>query len=204
MKAWKRMLLIAAVGAFAAVSAACSGESAPVEGTGGDESLPAYICERFIESMGVSKALTDYVDEKTPGASDEWFSQFPHVDPEGTRDPYDCNSIVFIQEMGLTREEVEKINGQAQGLLFTTKELDAIFSGDEKQLNEVFASPLAILVDGYLYSPEWVATHTPEDYRTVGITRAMLEEKLPLWESTFSGERLEGLRTSVNAFLEES
>ena len=129
MKAWKRMLLIAVVGAFAAVSAACSGESAPVEGTGGDESLPAYICERFIESMGVSKALTDYVDEKTPGASDEWFSQFPHVDPEGTRDPYDCNSIVFIQEMGLTREEVEKINGQAQGLLFTTKELDAIFSG---------------------------------------------------------------------------
>ena len=204
MKAWKRMLLIAVVGAFAAVSAACSGESAPVEGTGGDESRPVYVYTRITDGSGVDKSLVDYVDEKTPGASDEWFSQFPHVDPEGTREVRDCNSIVFIQEMGLTREEVEKINGQAQGLLFTTKELDAIFSGDEKQLNVVFASPLAILVDGYLYSPEWVATHTPEDYRTVGITRAMLEEKLPLWESTFSGERLEGLQASVNAFLEES
>lgn len=203
MKAWKRMLLIAAIGAFAVLSAACSGESTPVEGTGGDESLPAYICERFIESMGVSKALTDYVDERTPGTSDEWFSQFPHVNPAGTRDPYDCNSIVFIREMGLTREEVEQINAKARYLLFTSKEIDAIFSGDEKQLNEVFASPLAVLADGYLYSPEWVATHTPEDYRTVGITRAMLEEKLPMWEATFSGERLEGLQASVNAFLEK-
>lgn len=203
MKAWKRMLLIAAIGAFAVVSAACSGESAPVEGTGGDESRPVYVYTRITDGSGVDKSLVDYVDERTPGASDEWFSQFPHVNPAGMRDLCDCSSIVFIQEMGLTREEVEQINAKARYLLFTTKEIDAIFSGDEKQLNEVFASPQAVLADGYLYSPEWVATHTPEDYRTVGITRAMLEEKLPMWEATFSGERLEGLQASVNAFLEK-
>ena len=53
----------------------------------------------------------------------------------------------------------------------TDEQVDAIYSGDQKQINKAFCGSLALIgpEDGELYSIYWLADHTPEEYVAAGL-----------------------------------
>ena len=50
--------------------------------------------------------------------------------------------------------------------MYSSEMIDAIYSGDQKQINEAFCGELAFVndADGELYSIYWLAEHSAEDY----------------------------------------
>ena len=51
------------------------------------------------------------------------------------------------------------------------EQIDAIYSGDQKQINKAFCGPLALVgpEDGELYSIYWLADHNADDYLAAGL-----------------------------------
>lgn len=62
--------------------------------------------------------------------------------------------------------------------LFTDKEIEAIYSGNRSLINISFVNSSSILVGDVIYSVNWLATHTNEDYKVQGISDEMVKELL--------------------------
>lgn len=137
-------------------------------GTGGI--APDFsIDERY---HSISSALIDYVGDE---AYAEWqqvrqknftilefieYFKIPKdvftelVRPELT--PEFCES--FAPE--LTLSEIQDMLG------YSFSEIDALYSGDQEQINRAFCGPLAFVndADGEIYSIDWLVEHTPQEY----------------------------------------
>ena len=61
---------------------------------------------------------------------------------------------------------------------YTQEMADALYSNDQNKINEVFVSPYAIFKNGEIYTPEWLDTHTLEEFNEVGITLEDIVNKI--------------------------
>ncbi len=105
----------------------------------------------------------------------------------------------FLETLGMTREEYYAEFG------YTDAQIDALYSGDQRALNEAFCGKLALFnqSDGALYSIDWLAEHTAEDYLAAGFP---LEEADAILERAALPEN--GMRTgqieAIAPVLEEA
>lgn len=79
-----------------------------------------------------------------------------------------------MDNIGMTREEyLEKVG-------YTDAQVDAIYSGDQSQINEAFCGDLAYYnpSDGQLYSIYWLSDHTAADYQAAGVPVSEVERIL--------------------------
>ena len=61
---------------------------------------------------------------------------------------------------------------------FSQEMVDALYSNDETRIKEAFVSPYAIFKNGEIYTPEWLDTHTLEEFNEVGITLEDIVNKI--------------------------
>jgi hypothetical protein len=89
-----------------------------------------------------------------------------------------------------------------RGNYFTDEEIDIILSLDEARILEHFASEYVLLHDGRGFTPAWIYWHSTEDYKTVGITPEMLEERLELYsEFNFTLEATLAFEEKLSEFM---
>ena len=60
----------------------------------------------------------------------------------------------------------------------TQERVDALYSKDRSKIKEAFVSPYAIFKNGEIYTPEWLDTHTLEEFNEVGITLEDIVNKI--------------------------
>ena len=71
----------------------------------------------------------------------------------------------YFERTGLTPEEVFGVT------ILSDEQIDAIYSGDEAQIENAFSGWLAVEADdGNRYSLLWLEKHSPEDYLEAGIS----------------------------------
>lgn len=127
----------------------------------------------------VSGELLRLADED---AFDDWLEGVP-----GER----MNIYAFIRDFQIPREDFERTIQQVtaglpederQGYLeeygYTGRQIDALYSGDQAAVDRAFCGPLAFYheTDGELYSIDWLAEHTAEDYLAAELPLIEVEE----------------------------
>ena len=133
--------------------------------------VPAFLVEENIEN-------SDF---------DKWSEQFEHVNPKGTIDGFECNILNFIKEFKIPEKAFE-------GSHFTNEQVEALYCSDEKEqvdlLFAAFPNKYAFLHNHKVYTPEWLDTHTAEDYEKEGIPTEKIEKAVESWGKTF-GEKVQ-------------
>ena len=111
-----------------------------------------------------------------------------------TRDHLTEENLALI---GLTREQYYEQIG------YTDAQIDAIYSGDQKQINAAFCGELAFVneADGELYSIYWLADHSAEDYVAAGLPQGEIERIL---ERASQYSYYDTLAASAKAALDEA
>lgn len=144
-----------------------------LEGTGGDQYANYYLpCNFILDDIPVELMnLRDSV-EVTKWLKKDKLSTRPTV-PSSIKDY--VNIYSFITDFNISREEAETaleyyLNTPEEFVHIEYRDLDIIYSGDIELITKTYASEYSIVVGDKIYSPEWVYTHSAEDYKTAGIT----------------------------------
>lgn len=122
---------------------------------------------------------------------------------QGSRPVYEDNVYNFIHELGISKEDFLRYNALSEPFRYTEEEVALLYSGDEAKVKEYFCADTAIFAGGEVYNAEWIARHTPEDYKHAGITPQMLAQKEPLWGQGLQGfpEQWKTLKEHIDAYL---
>lgn len=121
----------------------------------------------------------------------------------------DVNIYAFITAFNITREEAETaleyyLNTPEEYEHIEYKDLDIIYSGDMELITKSFASELSIVVGDRIYSPEWVYTHSPEDYKAAGITKEDILSKVEQYSRIiFTDEARQAFSEKLSAYTGE-
>lgn len=143
------------------------------EGTGGDENAGFYQpCNYFLDSIPVELMSLRDSGEVNKWIAKDQLSSRSEV-PSSIKDY--ANIYSFITDFNITREEAETalnyyLNTPEEFEHITYEHLDIIFSGDIELITKSFASEYSIAVGDRIYSPQWLYTHSPDEYRAAGIT----------------------------------
>lgn len=127
---------------------------------------------------------TDFINMVSEEEYNQWIATFQSdLNPDGKS--WDtCLQKDFIQYFHIPKQKVE----EKLGVTYTQEQIEAFYSDDQKDINIAFKSNYAIIADGELYSPVWLATHTKRDYEEAGITAAQLEEYIVKWDKEYLKE----------------
>ena len=156
--------------------------------------------EYDISYYGPAAPFTDLIEKQDKDAYAEWRASFDN--PDGTTNYKDITMIKFIQRFDIPKEVIVATNnGLGQYAVFTDEQIEALYSNDKKLLADAFMNPDAIRVGDELYAPRWVATHTLDELKAVGITESILEVKCSEWKETF-GESSD-IYTGAKALLDQ-
>ncbi len=112
------------------------------------------------------------------------------------------NDLRYAELLGLTNDEPDELirrrneiyrgnEGEMTYLdkfLYSGADIEVLLSDDRERIAAYFASDLAIVVGENVFSPQWLYYHTIDDYATAGITPEAVQNILPLYEETFTGE----------------
>ncbi len=124
---------------------------------------------------------------------------------EGIETPYTLydspNFYGMARDMELTDDEIteaiKKINEHFESAtnlldntlyIYTEEDIAVIKNADDSAAAQHFASEYSIVVGKYAFCPKWLYYHTIDDYSTAGITPEAVQNILPLYEETFTGE----------------
>lgn len=143
------------------------------EGTGGDENDGFYLPGNHILN-NIPGSLLDLRDSNEVNKWLEKDKLSSRSEAPSSIKDY-VNLYSFIIEFNITREEAETaleyyLNTPEEFEHITYEHLDIIFSGDVELITKTFASDLSIVVGDRIYTPEWLYTHSIEEYRAAGIT----------------------------------
>ncbi|MCM1468549.1 MAG: M56 family metallopeptidase [Alistipes sp.] len=190
-----------------------SGEN-PIDGDFLDEFYFPYQRKMYVFLQELadrcdSEDLTQW--NRRYGRNGQYFLRITSSEPGSS-----ANFYTFITDFAFTEEEVRKacavdrettkeLTGYYDELTFSEAEVDVLFSGSEEEITRQFATPYAIVLGKYAYSPLWLYAHTIEDYEAVGITREMVREKVAYYQDIelLPEEMREAFAAKVNAFLGE-
>lgn len=141
-----------------------------LEGTGGDQYANYYEpCNFILDNIPVELMNLRDSSEVTEWLEKDKLSSRQSV-PSSIKDY--VNIYSFITDFNITKEETETalkyyLEDPSQ---LNYEDLDIIYSGDIELITKTYASEYSIVVGDKIYSPEWVYTHSAEDYKAVGIT----------------------------------
>lgn len=125
----------------------------------------------------IDGSLIDYVGMDVFNA---WIDSLGYDFNEWNSDE-NCNIIAFVEHfqipketfISLTRDGIdEEFIEEHDGItMYSMEQIDAIYSGDPKEVNRVFCGPLAVYNEnnGQLYSLHWIADHTAEECVAMGL-----------------------------------
>lgn len=140
---------------------------------------------------------------------DEWIRTFDFEG--GTRDGEEFSIVTYVKEFGIAKDMVTaaieenlaaaRKNGIENPVSpLSTEQINAIY-GTQTEIDKVFLSEFSILLEGRIYTPEWLYTHSVSDYTTAGLTPQMVSDKLPIYKSIpFTVEAKEAFSEKLTAF----
>lgn len=159
------------------------------EGMGGDPDAERKMkYERDFHS--IQGVLVKYVGNEEIGRWEEWSN-------------YDSDKFTlvnFLEFYNIPKEKFVELGAQ-ELYGYTDEDVNILYSGDEKAIDQRFASPLTIMVDGVIYVPEWFTTHSVDEIKELGVSVDELSAKVKEWEEHFGSESV--FVTSAKAKLEE-
>jgi hypothetical protein len=94
---------------------------------------------------------------------------------------FDVPDEVIIDAIRKSNEHYRNVGGH-EDKIFTDFDIATLLTRDEAIITAQFAEETAIVLGDRAFSPAWVYLHTPADYARAGITPAMIQEKLPMWQ----------------------
>jgi hypothetical protein len=148
---------------------------------GGPE-ITFYASEYMFGYYGLPGVFADYMRDEF----DKWSNDFKHVNLNGKREAKDLNIYTFIKEFNISKEKFIEINYSVIYPPFTDEQIDALYSEDQEEFDRVLKNPDALYLNGKIYTPQWIETHSAENYAEAGITEQMLVELEQQWKE--SGE----------------
>jgi hypothetical protein len=149
---------------------------------GGPE-ITFYAREYMFGYYGLAGPFGEYVDQNE---LDKWANDFKHVNLNGKREAKDLNIYTFIKEFNISKEKFIEINYSVIYPPFTDEQIDALYSEDQEEFDRVLKNPDALYLNGKIYTPQWIETHSAENYAEAGITEQMLVDLEQQWKE--SGE----------------
>lgn len=177
------------------------------EGTGGDENDGYYLPGNHILNS-IPGSLLDLRDssEVNKWLEKDKLSSRSEV-PSSIKDY--VNLYSFITEFNITREEAETaleyyLNTPEEFEHITYEHLDVIFSGDIALITKTFANDLSIAVGDRIYTPEWLYTHSIEEYKAAGITAEDILSRVDSYRYIlFTDEARQAFSEKLSAFTGE-
>ncbi|SCY37235.1 hypothetical protein [Alkaliphilus peptidifermentans] len=126
-----------------------------------------------LEYYGLDSFIHDIVDyEKLT----EWRNEFlVEYNWSRRRNIEECNIINLVKELNIKEEDFVKAN---KDLIYSKEQIKAIYSDNQEEINKAFANEYALLVDGEIYSIEWLMRNNKKDYENIGITKEILDNYL--------------------------
>lgn len=146
-----------------------------------DGNSSSFRTRYIFEFYGMLDFVSELVDRD---ALSSWMKQFE----SGERSLWELTLFTAVNELGISKESLLQANEQS-GKLFTDEQIASLYLNDIRKVNECFVNPYALLHDGEIYTPDWLATHTAEDYKRIGITADELKEylnKINVYELNFA------------------
>lgn len=166
--------------------------------TGGLE-LAEYRNKYEFSFYGVESRFADLVPKDK---FEQWLNQFKHINPSSNREASEHNILNFIKEFNISKEDFIKANYvNPENKFYSDEQIEALFSGDLKAINSVFANPYALYCNGEIYTQEWLDNHTAEEYAKAGIKPSDLEKIVKQRESRVGKERAESLSKKLDELL---
>jgi len=145
---------------------------------GGDENADFYQpCNRVLDNIPVE--LMRLRDET---AVSNWINSFPSISVAPSNITEYANIYSFITFFNISKEEAETamsvyLNSDDEQIKITHEEFDIIFSGDIAAITNTFSSDYSIAIGNSVYCPNWIYTHSTDDYLAAGITADVVVEK---------------------------
>lgn len=138
-----------------------------------------YAREYMFGYYGLAGPFGEHVDQDELEA---WSIDFKHVNPNGKREAKDLNIYTFIKEFNISKEKFIEINYSVIYPPFTDEQIEALYSENQEQFDRVLKNPDALYLNGKIYTPQWIETHSEEDYAEAGITEQMLVDLEQQWK----------------------
>ena len=171
------------------------------EGTGGDENDGYYLPGNYILN-NIPGALLDLRDSSEV---DKWLNdKWSDTNVVSSIKDY-MNIYSFITDFNITREEAETaLEYYLNDNLITYADLDVIFSGAVELITKTFASEFSIAVGDRIYTPEWLYTHSIEEYKAAGITAEDILSRVDSYRYIlFTDEARQAFSEKLSAFTGE-
>ena len=114
---------------------------------------------------------------------DNWINSFPSVSYAPSNISEYANIYSFITDFSITKDEAETaLNYYLDNNLISYEQLNLIYSGDKELITKTFASKYSIVIGESIYCPNWIYTHSIDDYSDAGITT----DKIDMMASIYS------------------
>ncbi len=139
-----------------------SSENSGIGGSARDEISTKYTFLFY----GVPSYFGELVEDNT--IYDQWVDSFEWSKRGEKRSMWEATLLAGVEELNIPKDAFLKINSET-GYIFTEEQINALYSGDIKEVNRCFANKYSLVVDGEIYSLEWLATHSASDYKKHGI-----------------------------------
>jgi hypothetical protein len=124
------------------------------------------------EYYGVPDFVHDLVNSEELA---KWMNRFNYEEREKgkpTRDILEYNVINLVRELNIAKQDFIRENN---GLIYTSEQVEAIYSADPKQVMKAFGNPYALSIGDKLYSIDWLSMNDVEAYQKAGITKDALK-----------------------------
>lgn len=148
-------------------------------GYGGDYTSIFY--EREFIPLFYFGASADYFEENGTEIFLEWVDRQENSKNDPNRP---CLTLLdFIHEYDVSKEAFARVAEENPTIQITPEEIDILFSDDLRAIRETFVASWAIYADGEIYTPEKLHSLSFEEMQDLGITKDMISQKIPEWES---------------------
>lgn len=90
---------------------------------------------------------------------------------------WEFNKYNYIKRFNISIKDFKGINDQEHEEQFrlSSEEIDILYTSNTDLIKQTFKHPNDMYVNKIIYTPEWIDTHTSEDYEKAGITKEILK-----------------------------
>lgn len=166
---------------------------------GGDENDGFYIPFNSI----INGIPVELIKLRDKAEVDDWISSFPSVSYAPSNISEYANIYSFITDFSITKDEAyTALNYYLDNSLISHEQLNLIYAGDKELVIKTFSSKYSIVIGESIYCPNWIYTHSIDDYSDAGITTEMIDMMASVYSDfTFTEEARKGIgRKNVIVF----
>ncbi len=122
---------------------------------------------------------------------DKWLEQFESEKNPNGRSKWEITVVNAVNELGIPKEKFNEANN---GLSYTKKQIEAIYSEDTKVINKEFVNKYALLINDEIFTASWLTEHTEEEWGKEGLTKEIIKEYLKTIKDTPLQEEYEKIK----------